>query len=139
MKNYERLLYQPNAAPSAFAMLYLVFNTWQTIFTLNALDVAATGIRVMEVILVNILLSFLAFIVAFEIKRYSLRWSWAALVIGVLQCLRYFLVPQAPFFAWMNIIIPLEAAGFFLILASVWSLVKCGQYQMAQRKLLCHT
>jgi len=139
MKNYQRLIYQANAGPSNAAKLFLIFNTWQTIFTLNMLDAAVAGIRIMEVIMINILFSFLVFIAAFEIKRYSLRWSWAALVIGIIQCLRYFLIPDGPFFAWINILVPLEAAGFFLILASVWSLPKCGKYRQAQRELPCHT
>ncbi|MDR2701676.1 MAG: hypothetical protein LBB72_04525 [Spirochaetaceae bacterium] len=139
MKNYQRLIYQANAAPSGVAKLFLIFNTWQTIFTLNTLDAATAGIRIMEVIMINILLSFLVFIAAFEIKRYNLRWSRAALVIGIIQCLRCFFIPDGPFFARINILVPLEAAGFFLILASVWSISKCRKYRQAQRELPCLT
>jgi hypothetical protein len=139
MKENEKLLYQANAAPSGFAMLFLIFNTWQCIFTLNTIDVAAGGIRVMEVILMNIFLSFLVFITAFEIKRYSLRWSWAGLGIGIFQCIRIFIAPVGLRPLVLNIFIPLLAAGIFLIIASVWSLVKCGRYRMAKKEQSCHT
>jgi hypothetical protein len=131
----EMLLYRANVMPSALAMLFLVFNTWQVIFTLNGIDAASAGIRVMEIILLNILLSFLVFIAASEIKRYNMRWSWAALVIGVFQCLRYFLLPdslQGGIITVINVAAPLEAAGFLLIAASLWSLVKCRAYRMAK-------
>jgi hypothetical protein len=137
MKKNEMLLYQANVMPSMLAMLFLVFNTWQVIFTLNGVDVAAAGIRVMEIILLNILLSFLVFIAASEIKRYNTRWSWAALGIGVFQCLRYFLLPpvlQGGRMTAINIAAPLEAAGLLLIAASLWSLVKCRSYRMAKEE-----
>jgi hypothetical protein len=142
MNKNERLLYQINSVPSILAMLFLLFNTWQIVFTLNAVDVAATGIRVMEIILLNILLSFLVFITASEIKRYNVRWSWTALGIGIFQCLRYFLIPgtinRDPVIM-LNIVVPLEIAGFLLIAASVWSLVKCGKYRIAKKEQECHT
>jgi len=146
MKKNEMLLYRANVFPSALAMLFLVFNTCQTIFTLNAVDVAATGIRVMEIILTNILLSFLVFIAASEIKRYNMRWSWAALGIGIFQCLRYFLIPNSlrgealvRGTLAMTIVLPLEIAGLLLIAASVVSLIKCGQYRLAKKEPECHT
>jgi hypothetical protein len=135
MKKNEMLLYQANVMPSALAMLFLLFNTWQVIFILNGVDVAMAGIRVMEIILLNILLSFLVFIAASEIKRYNLRWSWAALGIGVFQCLRYFLLPsalQGGRMMTINIVAPLEAAGFLLIAASLWSLAMCRSYRRAK-------
>ena len=55
MKKNELLLYQTDAFSAALAMLFLIFNTFQTIFTLNTIDVQSAGIRVMEIILVNIL------------------------------------------------------------------------------------
>ncbi|MCL2443576.1 MAG: hypothetical protein FWD13_08975 [Treponema sp.] len=70
MKKNELLLYQKNVVPSVIVMLFLIFNTFQTIITLNTIDVSAAGIRVMEIILTNIVLSFLVFIASFEIKRY---------------------------------------------------------------------
>jgi hypothetical protein len=139
MKNYELLLYRPNAAPSALAMLFLIFNTVQTIFTLNAVNIAAAGIRIMEIILMNILLSFLVFIAASEIKRYNTRWSWAALAVGIFQCSRYFFIPPVSQNDYRIISVSLLAAGFFLITASIWSLIKCGRYRAAKKELKCHT
>jgi len=133
LKN-EILLYKPNAFPASLALLFLVFNTLQTIFTLNAIDVSAAGIRVMEIILVNIVLSFLVFIAASEIKRYSFKWSLVALIIGIFQLLRYFILP-AGMENLMRIVLPLEAAGLFLITAAVISLVKCGKYRLAKKEL----
>ena len=132
MKKNEKLLYQANSLPSSLALLYLVFNTCQTIFTLNAIDVSAAGIRVMEVILLNILLSFLVFIAASEIKRYSRLWSFVSLATGIFQCLRYYIIPEVNSSAFARISITLLAAGIILIIASLMSIVKCNQYLQAQ-------
>jgi NADH:ubiquinone oxidoreductase subunit 3 (subunit A) len=139
MKKNELLLYQANSIPSALAMLFLVFNTVQIIFTLNTVDIAAAGIRVMEIILLNIFLSFLVFIAASEMKRYNMRWSLASLGIGIFQCLRYFFIPAASDTTHTYIAVPLMLAGIFLIAASVMSLVQCGRYRTAKKELECHT
>ena len=138
MKN-EKLVYQANALPSALAMLYFAFNTWQTIFTLNMVDVAAVGLRVMQIILLNTLLSFLVFIVSFEIKRYSLPWSWIGVGIGIFQCLRVFFIPAGAPGTRANIAVSLLIGGLLLIAASAWSLVKCGKYRQAKKEPECHT
>jgi len=138
LKN-EILIYQTNALPSSLAMFFLVFNTFQTIFTLNTIDVSAAGIRVMEIILLNIVLSFLVFIAASEIKRYSKRWSQAALGIGIFQCLRVLLLPGGLRIneVLFTIVIPLEAAGLLLIIAAVISIIKCRKYNTAKKELEC--
>ena len=141
MKKNEILLYQVNALPSTLALLFLLFNTFQTIFTLNTIDVSAAGIRVMEIILTNIVLSFLVFISASEMKRYSMKWSKAALGIGIFQCLRYFILPvslRVPE-TLFTIILPLEAAGVLLIIAALISIRKCGKYNSAKKELTCRT
>jgi hypothetical protein len=137
MKKNEMLLYQANTVPSALAKFFLVFNTVQIIFSLNTVDIAAAGIRVMEIILLNIFLSFLVFIAASEMKRYNLRWSLASLGIGIFQCLRYFFIPAGT--AHTTIAVPLMLAGIILIAASIWSLVKCGRYRTAKKEQECHT
>ncbi|MDR2542569.1 MAG: hypothetical protein LBC80_03865 [Treponema sp.] len=134
MKKNEKLLYQTNKAPAALLKLFLVFNTLQAIFTLNSIDVSAVGIRVMEIILLNIVFSFVVFITSSEIKRYSLRWSWIGLVIGIIQCLRAFIIPVSEQAARMRIIIPLEIAGLVLIVASVWSIVQSRKYLLAKKE-----
>jgi len=140
LKN-EILLYQTNALPSALALLFLVFNTFQTIFTLNTVNVSAAGIRIMEIILTNIILSFLVFIASSEMKRYNLRWSQIALVIGILQCLRYFILPESLRIkeTLFTIIIPLETAGIFLIIAALISIIKCKKYNLAKKEAECRT
>ena len=135
----ERLLYQVNSFPSILAMFYLVFNTLQTIFTLNTVNVSAAGIRVMEIILLNIILSFLVFIISSEIKRYSTRWSWTGLCTGVFQCLRVLFIPTTDFKAAMYIAVPLVLAGLILIFASIWSLIKSRKYRFAKEEMPCHT
>ena len=141
MKKNELLLYQKNVVPSVIVMLFLIFNTFQTIITLNTIDVSAAGIRVMEIILTNIVLSFLVFIASFEIKRYSTRWSWVVLVIGVFQCLRYFILPSSLHDKdiFLTIVLPLEIAGLLLIFASIISLIQCGKYRMAKKELECRS
>ena len=131
MKKNEKLLYQANSVPSSLALLYLVFNTCQTIFTLNAIDISAAGIRVMEVILLNIILSFFVFIAASEIKRYSRLWSFFALATGIFQCLRYYIIPAVGSDAFIRISVNLLAAGLILIIASLISIVKCNEYLQA--------
>jgi len=132
MKKNEKLLYQANSVPSSLALLYLVFNTCQTIFTLNAIDISAAGIRIMEVILLNIMLSFLVFIAASEIKRYSRLWSFISLATGIFQCLRYYIIPSVSSGAFIRISVTLLAAGVILIVASLLSIFKCNEYLQAQ-------
>ena len=141
MKKNEILLYQTNRLPSALALFFLVFNTLQTIFTLNTVDVSAAGIRIMEIILTNIVLSFLVFIAASEMKRYSLRWSQATLGIGIFQCLRFFLLPGSLRVkeTLFTIVIPLETAGILLIIAALISIVKCKRYRLAKKETECLT
>jgi hypothetical protein len=130
----ERLLYQANKIPAGLALLFLLLNTWQTIFTLNSIDVTAAGIRVMEIILTNIVLSFFVFIASFEIKRYSIRWSWAALVMGIFQCLRIFIAPVGVRPINFNIVFPLITAGLIMIIVSLLSLSKCHKYYTAKKE-----
>ena len=139
VKTNEKLVYQVNGRPAALAMLYFAFNTWQTIFTLNMIDMVAVGLGVMWIILLNTLLSFLVFIISFEMKRYSVPWSWAGLGIGAFQCLRVFIIPDGAAGTRMNIAISLVAGGVLLIIASIWSLVKCGKYWRARKELECRT
>ncbi|MCL2879566.1 MAG: hypothetical protein FWF29_04905 [Treponema sp.] len=138
-KNNEKLLYQANSGPFGLALMYLPFNTAQTIFTLNTIDPSAAGIRVMETILLNILLSFLVFIISTEIKRYSIRWSHAGLATGLFQLARLFFNPTGPGGARPLVLVPLAVAGIFLIWASLWSAAKCRSYNLAKKELVCHT
>jgi len=139
MSTNEKLVYQVNAPPAALAMVYFAFNTWQTIFTLNMIDVVAVGLGVMWIILLNTLLSFLVFIVSFEIKRYSLTWSWIGVGVGIFQCLRVFFIPDGAPGTRMNIAISLAAGGVLLIAASIWSLVKSRKYHQAKKEQECRT
>ena len=133
MNKNELLLYRINSFPAALALLFLIFNTAGVIFTLNAVDPAESGIKIMGVILLNILLSFLVFIASSEIKRYNLSWSLAALGIGVFQCLRCLLIPNVSEDARLRITVSIVAAGIILITASIISLVKCARYREARK------
>ena len=135
MNKHERLLYQANAVPSMFAMLFLVFNTWQTIFTLNGVDASAVGIRIAEIILLNILLSFMAFITSFEIKHYSLTWSRAGLCLGIFQCLRVFMISSTiSGSVRINITASLFISGIIVIVSSVFSIGMCKKYILAKKE-----
>jgi hypothetical protein len=135
MKKYEKLLYHANIIPSRLALAYLAFNTFQTIITLNAVNVSASGIRIMEIILLNIFLSFMVFITASEIKRYSLPWSRAGLGIGVFQCLRAFFisstVSETP---RLYITLSLLVSGCLLILSSGISIGISKKYLFAVKE-----
>ncbi|MDR3335047.1 MAG: hypothetical protein LBT13_09220 [Treponema sp.] len=123
MKQYEKLLYQSNTAPYWLAMLFLVFNTYQTIITLNMIDIVTAGILTAEIILLNILLSFLVFIVASEIKRYNLRWAYFGIGTGAFQCLRtLFVSTTISRVMRIHIIVSLLMAGFFLLTAALISM-----------------
>jgi len=139
MKKNERLLYQANTFSSSLALFYLVFNTCQTIFTLNAIDVSGAGIRVMEIILLNIMLSFLVFIAASEIKRYSRLWSLISLLTGIFQCMRYFIIPSVSPEAFVRISVTLVTAGVILIIASLVSLIKSEEYLQAKKEIECRS
>jgi hypothetical protein len=120
-------------------MVYFAFNTWQTIFTLNMINVVDAGLRVMGIILLNTLLSFLVFIISFEIKRYSLPWSRIGVGIGILQCLRVFFIPDGDPGTRINIAVSLVVGGLLLIAASIWSLVKCVKYRQVKKEMECRT
>jgi hypothetical protein len=135
MKRYEKLIYHKNIIPSRLAMLFLIFNTWQTILTLNAVDVPAAGIRIMEIILLNVLLSFLVFITASEIKRYNIFWSRAGTGIGIFQCFRtLFILSTIPENTKAVIAITLLISGFLLIFSSGLSIVNCRKYTIALKE-----
>jgi hypothetical protein len=135
MKRYEKLLYQANAVPAGLAMLFLIFNTLQTIFTLNNIDVSGAGIWVAEIILFNIVLSFLVFITASELKRYSLRWSYAGLGTGIFQGLRVFFISSTIQGAVrLCIAAALLAAACLLTIASVLSIIRGKRYLLALKE-----
>jgi uncharacterized membrane protein len=125
-KRYERLLYQVNSASYALAMLFLVSNTYQTILTLNAVDVMNAGIFIAGIILLNIFLSFVVFIIASEMKRYNLRWSYTALGIGVFECVRVFWIsPTIAGIARTHIVVSLLLGGILLLIAGCFSVDRC--------------
>jgi phosphatidylglycerophosphate synthase len=135
MKQYEKLLYQANVVPSRLVMVFLLFNIWQTIFTLNGVDIAATGIRTAEIILLNIFISFLVFVASAEVKRYNLRWSYIGLGTGIFQCLRIFFIPASiEGGVRTNITLSLLIAGLLLIVASIWSVVNSKRYILAKKE-----
>jgi hypothetical protein len=138
MRKYEKLLYQANALSYGLALFFLIFNTYQTIWTLNSIDVVEMGIRTAQIILLNIILSFAAFIVAFEMKRYSLRWSRAGLALGVFECSRvFFLAPSITGNPALHIRVSLLAAGLLLIAASALSWIRAKQRSVAEEGEPC--
>jgi hypothetical protein len=132
MKKYEKLLYQANGLSYVLAMFFLIFNTYQTIVTLNGIDVVEMGVLTAEIILLNIVLSFLAFIVAFEMRRYSLKWSCAGLALGVFECARvFFLSKSIAETSALHVRASLLAAGLLLIAASAFACLRARQRRTA--------
>jgi hypothetical protein len=133
MKRHEKLLYQANSTPAFLARFFLIFNTVQTIFTLNNINIAAAGLWVMQVILFNIILSFLVFIAAAEISRYSLRWSYIGLFTGIFEGLRvFFISPTIQGQPRLIIAAALLVASLFLTAGSVFSIIQGKRYLIAQ-------
>jgi len=128
----ELLLYRQNLTPSRLVLTYLIFNTAQTIFTLNGITVAAEGLRVAEIILLNIILSFVVFVTASEVKRYSRPWSLAGIVVAIFQVLRVFLIPGTVGGLSRALVTGcLLISAFTLFAASLWSLGLSGKYAIA--------
>jgi hypothetical protein len=91
MKNNERLLYQQNTISQQLFILYLLGNTMFTIFFANTADVDYDlGLFVM----LNIVLSLLAFLTAVRQRVYAMNWGYAGLVIGAFQILRLLWIPE---------------------------------------------
>jgi hypothetical protein len=135
MRQYEKLLYQANVVPSQLTMLFLVVNIWQTIFTLNAIDITVTGIRIAEIILLNIFISFLVFVTSAEVKRYSVPWAWAGLGVGVFQCMRIFFISSTiRGNVRINITVSLLISGLLLIISSVIAIDKGKKYMLALKE-----
>ena len=132
MKQYEKLLYRTNSVSYWLAMVFLVFNTCQTIFTLNNVNIAAVGILVLEIILLNIVVSFLVFIIASEMKRYNLFWTYLGLGLGIFELIRVFFISKTiPAEPRLVILISLLVSGVFLVAASVISLDLCKKRNIA--------
>jgi|GEM_PF-1345341 len=91
MKNKEILLYSQNTGSQQLFMLYLLGNTAFTIFFANAADVDKDlGLFIM----LNIVLSLLAFLTAVRQRVYAMNWGYVGLVIGVFQILRLIWIPE---------------------------------------------
>lgn len=138
MKRYEKLLYHKNIIPSRLTLLFLIFNTGQTIVTLNAVNVPAAGIRIMEIILLNILLSFMVFITASEIKRYSLFWSRMGAGIGVFQCIRSLFISSTISDSTKALVtVFFLVSGILLIFSSGLSIANSRKYIIALKEREC--
>ena len=117
MKNKERLLYQQNTISQQLFMLYLLGNTAFTIFWANTADVDFDlGLFIM----LNIVLSLLAFLTAVRQRVYAMNWGYVGLVIGVFQILRLIWIPEEIMNSLRLLLIGLLlATGFFAIVGSV--------------------
>ena len=91
MRNNERLLYQQNTISQQLFMFYLLGNTAFTIFFANTADVDYDlGLFIM----LNIMLSLLAFLTAVRQRVYAMNWGYVGLLIGVFQILRLLWIPE---------------------------------------------
>jgi len=91
MKNNESLLYHQNTISQQLFMFYLLGNTVFTIFVANtALVDKDLGLFIM----INIVLSLLAFLTAVRQRAYAINWGYIGLAIGGFQILRSVWVPE---------------------------------------------
>jgi len=108
MKNKEILLYKQNNISQQLIMLYLLGNTAFTIFFANTADVDKDlGLFIM----LNIVLSLLAFLTAVRQRVYLKNWGYMGLILGIFQLLRVMWIPE-------EIVNPLRFALLAMLLVS---------------------
>lgn len=91
MKNKEILIYHQNTISQQLFMLYLLGNTAFTIFYANSTDVDKDlGLFIM----LNIVLSLLAFLTAVRQRVYAMNWGYVGLAIGLFQIMRLMWIPE---------------------------------------------
>ena len=122
MKNKEILLYSQNTSSQQLFMLYLLGNTAFTIFFANA---ATVDKDLGSFIMLNIVLSLLAFLTAVRQRVYAMNWGYVGLVIGIFQILRLLWIPE-------EIVNPLRLLMMVLLVAT-GSLAIIGSMQCLKR------
>lgn len=108
MKNKEILLYHQNNISQRLFMYYLLGNTAFTIFFANTADIDKDlGLFIM----LNIVLSLLAFLTAVRQRMYGKAWGYVGLGLGIFQIGRVIWIPE-------EILNPLHTALIGMLLVS---------------------
>lgn len=92
MKKGERLLYQDNKLGYQFALCFIILNTVVTIGILRSMTI---NIRIGSFVMFNIILSLVSFLMSMKLKKYSMDWGVFAIILGVIQTARAFILPEA--------------------------------------------
>ena len=112
-------VYRPNAVDNLLIMLFIVFNT---IIALTSTSLMAYNIRVFVFGIFNIIFTLFLFLAASYVKRYSLKWSFIVIAIGVFQLSRLIFMPDNTDTV-LNIVL-YALSGIVGILAGIDSVIK---------------
>lgn len=85
MNNPERMLYKGNNLGYYLLIGFVTLNTFYTVFILNKMDKDA---RIGVFVMLTIFLLLFGFLMAIKVRKYSLFWSYLAIIIGVFQSMR---------------------------------------------------
>jgi hypothetical protein len=83
------------------------------------------NIRVGSFILFNIVLSLISFLLSIKLKKYSVNWAIFGLVIGALQVVRSFTLPQLPNEGTNKLLVVLSIiSSAFIIMGGIVTIIK---------------
>ncbi|KAA3661118.1 MAG: hypothetical protein DWQ04_17410 [Chloroflexi bacterium] len=91
MKSNEKRLFLENTLSQQLIMFYIVGNAAFTIFYVNSSDI---NYRLGTFIMLNIVLSLFAFLMAVRQKVYQATWGYIGIGIAVFQFARLFWIPE---------------------------------------------
>jgi hypothetical protein len=122
LKKAEKMLFIQNKLGYTFVLLYLVFNTAYTIKILNSM----TPNRFIAIeVMLNIVLSLLAFLAAVKIKNYLVQWAYVIVGLGVFEFVRILLIPNSISGSNLRyLIVTLALAGVFALIGSYITIQK---------------
>jgi hypothetical protein len=129
----EKLLYRQNKFSGNLLMIYLLLNTYYTVYVLNKIPMNYyVGIFIM----INIFLSLFVFLLSSKLKVYSMPWSITSAILSILLVFRYFVdrkivLPQIG--RPMNIRIVMILSVILPILASIIGLIRAFKYKEAEK------
>ncbi len=122
MNNGEKLLFQNNNLAYNLVMGFILINTIVMIIVLKSMTI---NIRVGSFILFNIVLSLISFLLSIKLKKYSVNWAIFGLVIGALQVVRSFTLPQLPNEGTNKLLVVLSIiSSAFIIMGGIVTIIK---------------
>ena len=122
MNNGEKLLFQNNNLAYNLVMGFILINTIVMIIVLKSMTI---NIRVGSFLLFNIVLSLISFLLSIKLKKYSVNWAIFGLVIGALQVVRSFTLPQLPNEGTNKLLVVLSIiSSAFIIMGGIVTIIK---------------